>query len=231
MSFPLYREYAAGAGGAFSELVAYATTHIRINSAGRLRPGSVQVVSGNFFEALGVPPQLGRGFVPSEDAAPMPDAVAVISDGLWKAQFKAAPDVVGRTVTPDERLALMVLGAFASAALALAAVGVYGVTSFAVAARTRALGVRTALGARPATLLALAMRQAMGPLGVGLVFGLAGAEALARVVSGMFCGVSPGDPQTVAAVVGVLGLVATVACLAPAVRATRVDPTAALRHG
>jgi len=123
-----------------------------------------------------------------------------------------------------------VLGAFASAALALAAVGVYGVTSFAVAARTRELGIRTALGARPGSLLALVMRQAMGPVAAGLLFGLAGAAALARVVSGMFYGVSAGDPQTVASVIGVLGVVAAFACLAPAVRATRVDPTAALRH-
>jgi len=74
------------------------------------------------------------------------------------------------------------------------------------------------------------MRQAMGPVAAGLLFGLAGAAALARVVSGMFYGVSAGDPQTVASVIGVLGVVAAFACLAPAVRATRVDPTAALRH-
>src|SRR5215217_2465077 len=66
VSFPLYREYAAEAKGAFSELFAYATTHGRINNGGRLRPGQVQVVSGNFFDALGVRPELGRTFTADE---------------------------------------------------------------------------------------------------------------------------------------------------------------------
>jgi putative ABC transport system permease protein len=104
------------------------------------------------------------------------------------------------------------------------------VTSFSVAVRTRELGIRTALGARPARLLALVLRQAMAPVTVGVVVGLAGAAALARVASGLFYGVSAGDPQTMVAVVGILGLVAMAACIAPALRATRVDPMAALRH-
>jgi len=112
--FPLYRQYVADAGPAFSELFAYATTHARINSGGRLRPGSVQVVSGNFFDALGVPPQLGRAFMPDEDAAPMRHAVAVISDGLWKAQFRGDAGVVGRTVVLEDYsgkgLAFVVVG-------------------------------------------------------------------------------------------------------------------------
>ena len=125
---------------------------------------------------------------------------------------------------------LRLAAAFASAALSLAAVGVYCVTSFAVAARTREMGIRTALGARPGSLLALVVRQAMAPVACGLAVGLAGTVALARVVSGLFHGVSAGDPQTVVCVVAVLGAVAMAACFLPAARATRVDPMAALRH-
>jgi len=157
------------------------------------------------------------------------EALLAVNPDLDASRVRTMRKIVDESLS-DERLTLTVLGAFASAALALAAVGVYGVTSFAVAARTRELGIRTALGARPGSLLALVMRQAMGPVAAGLLFGLAGAAALARVVSGMFYGVSAGDPQTVASVIGVLGVVAAFACLAPAVRATRVDPTAALRH-
>ena len=137
--------------------------------------------------------------------------------------------IVAATLS-DERLTLTVLGAFATAALALAAVGVYGVTSFAVASRTRELGIRTALGARPAGLLSLVMRQAMAPVAVGMVAGLAAAAAVWRAASSLFYGVGPGDPRAVAAVVALLAAVAAAAGLAPALRAMRVDPMAALRH-
>jgi putative ABC transport system permease protein len=157
------------------------------------------------------------------------EALVAANPNLDASRVRTMRRIVDESLS-DERLTLTILAAFASAALALAAVGVYGVTSFAVAARTRELGIRSALGARPKALLVLVLRQAMGPVTVGLLAGLAGAAALGRVVAGLFHGITPGDPPTVAAVVAVLGFVATAACLAPAVRATRVDPMAALRH-
>ena len=152
-----------------------------------------------------------------------------VNKDLDPSRIRTMRTIVDQSLT-DERLSLALLGAFASAALALAAVGAYGVTSFAVAARTRELGIRTALGALPANLHALVMRQAMLPVICGIALGLAASLALARLVSGLLYGVSAGDPATIVGVIAVLSGVAGVACAVPAFRATRVDPMVALRH-
>jgi putative ABC transport system permease protein len=128
-----------------------------------------------------------------------------------------------------DRLRSVLLGAFAAIAVALAAIGLYGVIAYSVAQHTREIGIRAALGATPASLVGLIVRQAMAITGWGLALGLAGAIATSRVLATLLFGVRSGDPMTMAAGAGVLALVALLACYLPARRATHVDPSRALR--
>jgi predicted permease len=113
--------------------------------------------------------------------------------------------------------------------LILAVVGVYGVISFAASQQTHEIGIRMALGARPASVLGMILRQGLLIVGIGLAVGVAAALAAASLV-GSFLAVSPTDPLTYVSVSAILTLVALVACYVPARRAMAVDPTVALRH-
>jgi len=129
----------------------------------------------------------------------------------------------------ERRLAVLLISVFAAVALALAAVGIYGVTSYAVTQRTQEIGIRMALGAERGHVLRMVLRHgaAMALLGVGI--GLLVAFALARLVASLLFQVSPADPPTFSLVAALLVAVALLACWLPARRATRVDPLAALR--
>ena len=127
------------------------------------------------------------------------------------------------------RLAAILLGVLGGLALALASVGVYGVMAYAVAQRTREIGVRMALGANRNQVLTMVLRQAMAPVLVGIVIGVAGALAISRVVARLLFGLSATDPATFGTVGAILLLVALVASWVPARRASRLDPLLALR--
>jgi len=129
----------------------------------------------------------------------------------------------------DRRLPMQLMAAFALLALVLAAVGVYGVMAYSVAARTREIGVRVALGAQPKNVFGMVVRQGMGAAAAGLTLGLLGAAALGRVLTSLLFGVKPTDAVTFLGVAGVLLAVVIAACLVPARRAVRVDPLEALR--
>ena len=134
------------------------------------------------------------------------------------------------SVVAQPRFTAWLLGAFATIALALAAVGAYGVISYSVAQRTHEIGVRMALGAQPGDVRAMVLRQGMGVVVIGAVVGLVSAAALARVLQAMLYGVSGTDPATYATVTALLLATGLAACWIPARRATRVDPLIALRH-
>jgi predicted permease len=121
-------------------------------------------------------------------------------------------------------------GAFAVIALALAAVGVYGVISYAVSQRTQEIGVRVALGAQHGDVLRLVVRDGAFLGGVGIAIGLVGALAVTRFLRNMLFGVSPFDPMSFVAVSSMLAAIALVASYVPARRAARVDPVEALRY-
>jgi putative ABC transport system permease protein len=132
--------------------------------------------------------------------------------------------------TSSRRFQTLLLAIFAGFALALAAVGIYGVLAFSVTQRTREIGVRVALGARNAEILGLVIRHGMGLTMLGILIGLAGAAALARLMSTLLFQIAPFDLVTFAAVAVVLTAVSFAACLLPARRAARIDPIEALRH-
>ncbi len=128
------------------------------------------------------------------------------------------------------RFALILIGAFASIALLLSIVGIYGVTAYSVAQRTREIGIRVALGAQRIEVLTLILRQGFVLILAGVVLGVAASVGLTRFLASMLFNVSATDPFTFALVIMLLVVAALLACWIPARRAMRVDPMVALRH-
>jgi putative ABC transport system permease protein len=118
---------------------------------------------------------------------------------------------------------------FAAVALVLAAIGVYGVTSYAVARRTQEVGIRMALGARRGQVLRMVLAEGMRTTAIAIAVGLVAASGATRLLASQLFGVSPLDPLTFGTVPALLGIVALIACYLPARRASRVDPIVALR--
>jgi len=127
------------------------------------------------------------------------------------------------------RLNAVLLGAFAGAALIVAAIGVYGVLAYSVTQRTREIGLRMALGAQRIGVLRLVVREGMIVGAIGIALGAVGALALGRVLANLVFGVPVRDPMTFGVVAGILTIVALAACVLPARKASRVDPLVALR--
>ena len=145
------------------------------------------------------------------------------------ARMRPMAEWVSRSL--DGRRAPMLLVAlFGGVALALSAVGLYGVLAFAVAQRMREFGIRQALGAGRSSILSLVIRQGLRTTAAGVAAGLAGALVLARSLQSMLFGVTAHDPLVLAGAAGILFAVALLACYLPASRATRVDPAVALRN-
>jgi len=157
-----------------------------------------------------------RSIVRQEDASLALESVMTMSDRL--VQSLARP-----------RLYAVILGGFAIFAVLIAGVGLFGVLSYAVALRSREIGVRTALGAAPRDIVALVVRQSAVVTGAGVVLGLAGAYVLASSMSTVLYGVQPADAATFLAVPAVLTVVALAACVVPARRAASVDPLRVLK--
>jgi len=142
--------------------------------------------------------------------------------------LRTMDDVFADSVSRQHFLATL-LGVFATVALALAAIGTYGVLAYSVAERTREFGIRMALGGTERRVLSLVLRQGVTLSIVGVIVGLGGAAVVTRLASTLLFGITPTDPLTYIAVSTVMLLVAVAACLVPARRATRVDPLVALR--
>jgi putative ABC transport system permease protein len=138
-------------------------------------------------------------------------------------------ELVTKSVVQPRFLALL-LATFSGIALFLAAIGIYGVMAYLVAQRTQEIGVRMALGARPFHVLRMIFGQSLGMLLIGMVIGLAGAFALTRLMRTLLFEVTATDPLTYASVIGLLTVVALLACYVPARRAAKVDPLVALRY-
>ena len=130
----------------------------------------------------------------------------------------------------QERLMARLASFFGGLSLLLACIGLYGLLSYEVARRTREIGVRMALGARPSDVLRFIVRQGVGLSAVGAILGILGALGVTRYLASLLYGVRPFDPLTFAAVAVLLGIVAFAACYHPARRASHVDPLVALRY-
>jgi predicted permease len=128
------------------------------------------------------------------------------------------------------RMSMWLLAGFGALALALAAIGIYGVLSFAIASRTREIGIRLALGARERTVFNMVLRDGLMLVASGGAVGVLGALAAGRMLEGFLYGVSPADLATFIVVSAILAAVALVACAIPARRAMRMDPMNALRY-
>jgi predicted permease len=148
--------------------------------------------------------------VPVTHVAPM---TRVIADRLWRSRVTAA-----------------ILGGFGLVAIVLAALGVYGVSAYVMARRTREIGIRMALGARPAQVRRLALTDTLGPVAAGMTAGSAGALALGRLIGGLLYDVPANDPVSFGSAVLTLALVAMAAGWIPARRASRLDPNTVLRE-
>ena len=129
----------------------------------------------------------------------------------------------------ERRLTMLIVTGFATVALLLGAVGIYGVMAHLVVQRTREIGIRIALGALPREILRLVLRQGAWLAGLGITAGVLGALAVTRLLAGLLFRTPPTDPVTFAGMALLLAAVATVASVVPALRATRVDPINALR--
>jgi putative ABC transport system permease protein len=127
------------------------------------------------------------------------------------------------------RLPLFIVGAFALTALLLAVIGIYGVVSYSVAQRTREMGIRTALGAQPEALMQLVVGHGLRLAATGIIVGIGASFVIGRFADALLYGVRAADPMTYIVVAATLAIVATMATILPARRATRIEPVLALR--
>jgi putative ABC transport system permease protein len=155
-------------------------------------------------------------------------AVRDANPGVVVSQVSTGDDVVARSMA-QPRLYTLLLGAFAVAAVMLAAVGLYGLIAFSAAQRSHEMGIRVALGASRSEILRLVLREGVGLAVLGTALGVAGGLAATRALVGLVAGIEPNDPATFAIVTLVLLACATLASYVPARRAATVDPLAALR--
>jgi len=153
---------------------------------------------------------------------------SVDADEAWSA-FRMMEEVVTASASED-RVNAVLLGTFGLMALLLAAVGIFGVLSYLVTQKTREIGIRMALGARPGGVLGMVVGEGMKLTAAGMAIGLAAAFGVTRWMSSLLYGVKASDSMTFSGVAVLLAAVAFLACWLPARRATRVDPLIALRH-
>lgn len=154
--------------------------------------------------------------------------VAAIDPSQPVAEVRAMRDLVAADLD-QSRFTMLLIGAFAAAALLLAAIGLYGVIAVGVTERTREIGVRMALGADRRNVIGMVMRGGLLPAAIGLVAGLVAALALGRLLASLLYGVAPTDPATIAGGAAFLTIVTAIASYLPARRAARLDPAVTLR--
>jgi putative ABC transport system permease protein len=174
------------------------------------------LVLHTFRKPLSLTPEVRRALAQTDPSLPL-------------FSVRSMDQVIGDNAQGQQFLSLLV-GSFAGLAVLLAAVGIYGVLSYAVTERTREIGIRISLGAGRGRVLGQVILDGMRLAVVGFAVGIAGALAAGRVLASLLHEVKPGDPQIFAVTAGFLALVALLACYLPARRAARLDPMTALRY-
>jgi predicted permease len=216
-----------GAAGPFLEVVGVARD-VKYRSLGdRARPYIYQPVLQTYEPKMTLVVRTAGD--PRSLAGTVREQIHALDANVPVADVKTLEEQFDLSLLPA-RVAAWTLGGFGLLALALAAVGVYGVVSYSVAQRTREIGVRVALGAQARDVLRLVLGEGLFVVGIGIAIGLLLALAATRVVAGFLYGVGATDPVTFVGVPLVLGAVALAASLVPARRATKVDPMVALRY-
>ena len=214
-----------------------------IGVAGDVKQGGLEAETGTevYFhypqtaEAVGFAPRtvnvVVRSHLPAPALAPtVREVTHRLDPALPVDSFRPLTEVIGASVAGPRFLALLA-GVFAALSVLLAGAGVFGVMSARVTEQTPELGVRMAFGAASRDVLGLVFRQGMRVALPGLALGLLAAFAASRYLASILFGIAPGDPVSYLLAFGVVLGAAVLACLAPAVRATRTQPTVALRHG
>jgi len=201
--------------GKYSTLGEEPTPFFYLNQAQRYQPSPTLIVRtrGN----------------PTDYLRAVRNEVAALDKSLALYDVKTMRQHLSYALLPA-RVAGSVLGIFGLVALILAAAGIYGVMAHSVAHRTREIGIRMALGAQALDVLKLIVRQGMKLVLIGMVIGSAGAFAVTRSMSSLLYGISATDPFTFIGIAVLLAVVALLACFIPARRATKLDPTVALRY-
>ena len=166
---------------------------------------------------------------PQQLAGAITQVIHEVDKDLPVVDVNSFTQVLSHEISP-RRFSTGLLSLFAAIALALAAIGVYGVTAYTVAQRTQEVGIRMAIGAQTTDVMKLFLRDALKLVLLGLALGIAGAFALTRLMQSLLFGVSATDAMTFLLVAVGLFVVALVACYIPARRATKVDPLVALRY-
>ncbi len=166
---------------------------------------------------------------PSSLFRPIRDRLRTLDPDMQVSGFRTMEGHIGRQLVRP-KFNMLLVGIFASVALVLASIGIYGVVSYSVAMRTREMGIRMALGARGFDIVRSVVGGGMVPAGIGIGIGLLGAFGVTRLLTSMLVGVEPTDGVTFFSVAALLAAVAAVACYVPASRATRVEASVTLRE-
>jgi putative ABC transport system permease protein len=165
---------------------------------------------------------------PADTASAIIDAIHQVNAAQPVSDMMTMDDLLYDSVS-SQRFNMLLLAVFAGLALVLAGVGIYSVLAYGVRRRAREIGIRMALGAQVRDVVGMVLIDGLKPTAFGLALGLLGASMLGRVMANLVFGVRTSDPLTFAAVSLLLGLVALLASVIPAYRASRVDPVIALR--
>ena len=214
-------------GGAPAEIVGIVANVINDDLDSLAEPGVYQPHSQWPRESMSL--VVRSELAPEQLVGALRQELAALDPNLPISQVKTLDEIVRERSSP-KRFMTALLGVFALIALALANVGLYALMSYAVTQRTNEIGIRMALGAQTHDVLRLILGQGLRLVLFGLTLGLLGALALNRAMAQMLYGVTSTDPLTMGLVVGLFALAAGLACSLPALRATKVDPMAALHH-
>jgi ABC-type antimicrobial peptide transport system permease subunit len=196
--------------------------------------GSIESIGTAYFPQAQAPPLRRLRWIaiksvgdPAAIVRTLRTVLLEIDPDLPISDVQTMSERTARTLVP-QRLATSLATTFAIVALLLSLLGIYGVLASTVARRTREIGIRMALGSSVRDVVRLVLTEGVTLIVAGLILGLAGALAMAQMLQGLVFGVQPTDPLILAAVVAVTGCVALLACIAPAHRATRVNPVEVL---
>jgi putative ABC transport system permease protein len=191
--------------------------------------GQLAPPKGTNWRSFGMILAVRTGMEPVSTIPSISSSVRNVDADIPLLNIRTMDDWVSTSLSP-QRFAMLLLASFAGLALLLAVVGIYSVMSYSVSRRTHEIGIRVALGASRADVLALVVRQGLVLALTGSAIGMAGALLLSRLMSSQLYGVSPTDPITFVAMSVLLTLVALAACHIPARRAMQIDPMVALRY-